>query len=340
MRRRIQIWPLLLLLAAVIACVGPESPAPAEAPKPPADFRPYTQNIDAEVKFEMLPIPGGEFVMGSPANEKGRSDHEGPQHAVTIRPFWLGKTEVTWDEYDIFRKEVGVENPEQSEEQRKASVDALTGPTPPYGDPLFGMGHDNMPAVNMTHHAAMEYCRWLAKKTGKPYRLPTEAEWEYACRAGTKGAYFFGDDPKKMDEYAWFADNAEDSTHEVGTKKPNPWGLYDIYGNVAEWCFDSYQKDAYKQHPTDKPTLSPVILPKPNRYPDVTRGGSYAEKADQCRSAARMPSDKQWIKLDPQRPKSIWWNAKAEFVGFRVARPVEEQENLKNVRSKVTREND
>src|SRR5260370_8751209 len=209
----------------------------------------------------MIAIPDGTFLMGSPASEQGRSEDEGPQHPIKIRPFWMGKTEVTWDEYDLFRKEKGVEAPEQNEERLKADADAITGPTKPYADETFGHGREKHPVLCITHHASMEYCRWLSAKTGKTYRLPTEAEWEYACRAGTKTAYCFGDDPKDLSDYAWFAKNSEELTHEVGQKKPNPWGLYDMYGNVAEWCLDAYDKDSYKKFPTHKPTRSPVLIP-------------------------------------------------------------------------------
>ena len=129
--------------------------------------------------------------------------------------------------------------------------------------------------------------RWLSAKTGKIYRLPTEAEWEYACRAGTKTAYFWGDEPDKIDEYAWYVNNAE-KPMPVGKKKPSPWGLYDIHGNVAEWCLDHYVADAYKQFPTDKPTLGPVILPDAKEYPYVARGGSWDDDADRC--SARRPA--------------------------------------------------
>jgi formylglycine-generating enzyme required for sulfatase activity len=184
----------------------------------------------------------------------------------------------------------------------------------------------------------MQYCRWLSMKTGKTYRLPTEAEWEWAARAGTKTAYFFGDDPAKLGDYAWYAANSDDKTHKVGEKKPNPWGLHDIYGNVAEWCVDHYDKTYYGTFPTDKPTVGPVLLPTAKRWSHVVRGGSWAEEPPGCRSAVRRGSDKSWIMLDPNRPQSIWWLTSADFVGFRLVRPVEEQDNLKGLRSKVTRQ--
>jgi formylglycine-generating enzyme required for sulfatase activity len=334
-------WAMLFgtTLAFVLLQFAPSSTGQTADGKPHVDRveqKAYTEKIPGtQVSFEMVPIPGGTYLMGSPDSEKGRKDDEGPQHPVQIKPFWMGKCEVSWDEYDTYWKvEEGKEEKAPAKEQ---NADAITRPTPPYADETFGHGREGNPVLCITHHAAMEYCRWLSKTTGKAYRLPTEAEWEWAARAGTTTAYFWGDDPKQAGDYAWFADNAEELAHPIGKKKPNPWGLYDIYGNVAEWCLDHYDKGYYTKFSTDKLTLEPVNLPTANRFPHVARGGSWADKTDRLRSASRRGSDKTWIKRDPQRPQSIWWLTDADFVGFRIVRAVEEQDNLKNIRSKVTR---
>jgi formylglycine-generating enzyme required for sulfatase activity len=340
-------WCLLLAGAAAAALAALAlSPAGRAAGEPtphvdPLKHEKYAEKIPgSEVSFEMVPIPGGTFLMGSPADEKGRSPDEGPQHPVGVKPFWMGKCEVTWDEYDQYWKSEALPVAEGAEGGKKPKdPDIITRPTPPYSDETFGHGRENHPVLCITHHAAMEYCRWLSQKTGKLYRLPTEAEWEWAARAGTQTPYFFGSDPQDLKDYAWFADDDPDElTQEVGKKKPNPWGLYDMYGNVSEWCLDQYKKDAYAAFPADKLTLEPVVPPSSARFPNVARGGSWADKADRCRSAARRGSDKSWIKLDPQRPQSIWWLTSADFVGFRIVREVEELDNLKHLRSKVTRE--
>jgi formylglycine-generating enzyme required for sulfatase activity len=319
----------------LVGLLAPADPPARACQTPAAEHKSYVEQIDgSKVKFDMIAIPGGTFLMGSPATEKRRSPDEGPQHPITLKPFWMGKCEVTWDEYDLYWRA----NPGQkfdTEPEKPKDADAITRPTPPYADETFEHGRDGHPVLGITHHAAMQYCRWLSFKTGKTYRLPTEAEWEYAARAGTKTAYFFGDDPAKLGDYAWFADNSEEKTKPVGQKKPNPWGLYDMYGNVAEWCLDHYRKDYYSTQPLDRPALQPVLVPTDRRFSHVARGGSWADEAPRCRSAARRGSDPSWIKLDPQRPQSIWWLTSADFVGFRVVRPVEEQDNLKNLRSKV-----
>ncbi|MFL5245965.1 MAG: formylglycine-generating enzyme family protein, partial [Gemmataceae bacterium] len=313
MRRLIQSALVAVAFAAVLAflLVGDIKERAEAAPALAGDLKPYTQKMPgADVSFDMVPIPGGEFVMGSPKAEKDRSDDEGPQHSVQIKPFWMGKYEVTWEEYDLFRgkptdeKEEGDKKAEPAKdkgktEEVKKDPDATTHPTNVYIDPYYNFGGGKQPAISMTHHAAMEYCYWLSKKTGKTYRLPTEAEWEYAARAGTKTAYFFGDDPKTLGDYAWFADNSDEQPHKVGEKKPNPWGLYDIYGNVAEFCLDHYDKNYYSTFPAGKTVLEPVLLPTEKRFGHVARGGSWADGAGLLRSASRRGSDMTWIKRDP-----------------------------------------
>ncbi len=334
-----------LFVAGVVALLWHDPPrampAPEDLPKiEPLTRKGYTETIPgSKVSFEMVPIPGGTFLMGSPASEAGRGADEGPQHPVKLNPFWMGKCEVTWDEFDLFWKKDKLPLPEKPTEGDK-TADAISRPTPTYVDETYGHPRAGHPVMCMSHHCAMEYCRWLSAKTGKAYRLPTEAEWEYAARAGTRTAYSFGNDPKQLDEYAWYAKNSADSLHKVGSKKPNAWGLHDMYGNVMEWCLDHYQKDAYAAFPLDKPTLSPVLLPTDKRFSHVARGGSWADEANECRSAARRGSDKEWIKDDPQRPQSIWWLTKMDVVGFRVVRAVEEQANLKGIKSKITKESD
>jgi formylglycine-generating enzyme required for sulfatase activity len=273
----------------------------------------------------MVPIKGGKFLMGSPAGEANRKDDEGPQHNVELDPFWMGKKEVTWDEYEIFSLLMDYQN--RKAESLKPTpqdnlADALARPTAPYCDMSFGMGKHGFPAISMTHHAARLYCQWLSAKTGRYYRLPTEAEWEYACRAGTTTAYSFGHDPKQLDEYAWDFDNSEDKYQKVGTKKPNPWGLYDMHGNVTEWCLDQYAPDYY-QHFAGKTAKNPVAIVE-KKYPCVVRGGSWSDDADRLRSATRRGSDRDWSRQDPCLPQSVWCHTDSIFNGFRIVRPLAE----------------
>jgi formylglycine-generating enzyme required for sulfatase activity len=331
---------LFLLAAAMGSPTGATGTALFEARNSPEEMKAYVETIPGtSVKFEMVPIPGGSFTMGSPASEPGRGSDEGPQHLVTIRPLWMQTIEVTWDEYDLFAFSQDLKKDRQlNAPDNKTTADAITYPTPPYADESFGYGKGKQPAISMTHHAAMEFCRWLSAKTGKTYRLPTEAEWEYACRAGSTTAYSFGDDPKKLSEYAWYTDNSDSAPHVGGKKRPNAWGLYDMHGNVAEWCLDQYSGDFYSRLNSAAAVLAPVMLPGENRYPHAVRGGSWDDEGGPLRSAARRASRREWSKRDPQRPQSIWWHTEAITVGFRVVRPLEEQENLKGLRSKVTRQ--
>jgi formylglycine-generating enzyme required for sulfatase activity len=292
----------------------------------------------------MVAIQGGTFLMGSPPNEPNRNDDEGPQHPVQVEPFWMGKCEVTWDEYDLFafsmdikkKKALGIDLEKQPESEKLA--DALTRPTPPYADETFGLGRRGQPVICITWHAAMEYCGWLSTKTGKLYRLPTEAEWEYACRAGSTAAFSFGDDPAALESHAWYIETSLDKPQPVGKKKPNAWGLHDMHGNVAEWCLDIYSAKEYSKSPLDKASINPINLPDARKYPHVVRGGGWDGDVGDVRSAVRLASDKEWSVQDPQRPQSIWWHTDATFVGFRIVRALDEQEKLRGLKSQVIKD--
>ena len=167
----------------------------------------------------MTPIPSGTFLFGSPNDEEDRGSDEGPQVEVQVSPFWMGTHEVTWAEYHLYQFRLDIEarragNTESAPQD--AWADAVSRPTPPYVPMDFGMGVEGYPAICMTQLAAKQYCKWLSMKTGRFYRLPTEAEWEYACRAGTTTAYSFGDDMDELEEYAWYFDNADDAYQLVG----------------------------------------------------------------------------------------------------------------------------
>ena len=248
----------------------------------------------------------------------------------------MEEEETRWDEYDAFAfgKDTWEGDP-MEEPATERLADAITRPSLPYLDQTFGFGRRGHPAIDMTQHGAMEYTRWLSAKTGKTYRLPTEAEWEYACRAGSQTPFYFGSDSKQLGDYAWFLDNSEARPHAPAKKKPNAWGLYDMLGNVAEWVLDDYDKDAYKSVKPGALLVEPVVLPTKKRYPKIVRGGSWDDEAKRLRCAARRPSSPDWSQHDPQAPQSIWWHTDASFIGLRVVRPVVEEKKLKDVKSLI-----
>ncbi len=288
-----------------------------------AAMKEYTSVVPKTgAKYTMTPIKAGEFLMGSPASEKMRKPDEGPQVKVKVDTFYMGKFEVTWDEYKPFMitpidryKDGAKKTPVVSDEP----VDVVSSPTSPYMEMSFGMGQDGFPAISMTEHSALKYCQWLSAQTGHFYRLPTEAEWEYACRAGTTTAYFFGDGDKDLGDYAWFFDNSPDSYQQVGKKKPNPWGLHDMLGNVVEWVLDQYSPGTYAANGAGatNPWVKPSTL-----YPRVARGGSWYDNPEDLRCAARKASSPAWKQQDPQLPKSIWYHTDAKWLGFRLCRPL------------------
>lgn len=278
------------------------------------DFKPYEQPIPgSSFHFKMIPINAGNFTMGSAATEKNRDTDESPQQKIHLSAFWIAAFEVTRDELDIFLKD---ENTSLNSE-----VDAITRPSPQYVDLSWGMGKEGgFPANSMSQFGALMYCRWLYQKTGAFYRLPTEAEWEYACRAGSTTAYFFGNDSAQLDKYAWYDKNSEDKFHKVGEKLPNAWGLYDMLGNVMEWTLDHYEP--YKASSSVK--NDPIVPVIPSRYPKTLRGGGFTETGSELRVANRYPSDPVWNRRDPQIPRSKWWLTDARSIGFRLVRPLKQ----------------
>jgi formylglycine-generating enzyme required for sulfatase activity len=235
------------------------------APAPPSQA--YRETIPGTlVAFEMVPVSGGTVVV------------EGA--TVTVAPFVIGKTEVTWDMYDVFA--LGLDAP------KGGGPDATARPSQPYGAPDYGWGHAGYPAISIARPAAQAFVEWLSAKTGKKYRLPTEAEWQ---RAADLAKY----SPSQADATAWHSGNADGRTHPVGSKKPDALGLLDLFGNAAEWV-----------------TASGSTA--------VTRGGSFRDAADEIGPKARAVADDSWNARDPQIPKSRWWLSDGPFVGFRVVR--------------------
>jgi len=274
-----------------------------------------------EVGFKMALIPAGSFQMGSPVTEENREEDEGPQMEVKVESFYIGVHEVTFEEFNIFREKELDLAPEGREDW---DADAFARPSPPYEDPTFGMGKEGFPAVSMTQFSALQYCKWLSDKTGEFYRLPTEAEWEYACRAGSTTTYYYGDDTEMIDDYAWHYDNSSEKYHKIGSKKPNAWGLYDMLGNVSEWTLDQYKKDAYATISAEMAAeINPWIQPT-RLHPRTVRGGSWDDSKEDHRCAARIRSSGKWKERDPQIPKSFWWNTDSPFVGFRLVKPAKQ----------------
>jgi len=308
-----------------------ENPATVEK------FERYTEYIPGTgVSFEMVAIPGGKYFIGSPEEETYRKEDEGPRREVEISPFFMGRTEVTWDEYLAFFSEMGVEGRTSDaylNSLTETDIDAITGPTPPWGAPDQGWGKNNYPAITITHHAARIYCLWLSKVTGKKYRLPTEAEWEYAARGGTTTPYFFDGDPKDFETkryrknfnpadtvgitaYINYNLNSQGRTKTPDLLKSNPFGLVNMLGNVAEFCLDWYTPDAYSGY-ADSILHDPTGPVAGTEY--VIRGGSFLNNAAYVRCASRdFTKHDAWLKTDPQIPKSIWWYSDCIHVGFRV----------------------
>ncbi|MEX0716156.1 MAG: formylglycine-generating enzyme family protein [Planctomycetaceae bacterium] len=294
---------------------------------------PYAATIPGtDVKYEMVPVPGGTSLIGSPAAETGRHDDEAPRFTVRVEPFWIGKYEVTWAEYRCYMETLDVFNDLAARGVRPLAkpedVDAVTTPSAVFRPQFtFANGDDpRLPAAMMSQFAARQYTKWLSGLSGAFHRLPSEAEWEYACRAGAETAFSF-DDAARFAEFGWCAANSDQTTHRVGLKKANAWGLHDMHGNVAEWVLDRYDPHAYRRFEGKTIAADAAILWPTQLAPRVLRGGSYESEAVECRSAARLPSaDGDWQSRDPNFPHSPWWfsDETALGVGFRIIRPLVE----------------
>ena len=295
-------------------------------------FENFTEMIPGtRVSFKMVALPGGTFNMGSPDGESLRDPDEGPVRKVTLSKFWMAETEVTWDEYMAFFRATSSQGRTEGTVVSNRKTDAISGATPPWGAPDQGWGKGSRPAITMSWHAANVYCRWLSQVTGKHYRLPTEAEWEYACRAGTETPYFFKGSPEKLTSdgflkkifgpdtagiasHVVYSVNSGSKTEEPSFVKANPFGLKNMPGNVAEFCSDYYSPDFYK---TDSLFIDPKGPARGTEH--VIRGGSFRSDARDVRSSARdFTRTKAWLVTDPQMPKSIWWYSDCIDVGFRV----------------------
>lgn len=296
--------------------------------------------------ISMIAVPGGEFLMGSPEGEAFRKSDEGPQKKVKVSDFFMGEIEITWDQFWAFYSETMSEGRTPPSviyaNNSREDIDAVSGPTPPFGLPDQGWGMGSRPAITMTHYSAQTFCQWLSLKTGRKYRLPTEAEWEYAARGGTDTPYFFEGNPKKLSNegflknifkadttgiysHAVYANNSGNRTKMPEDVKANPFGLKNMLGNVMEYCEDWYSEDAYKSIKDGE--LDPKGPAAGTEH--VVRGGHYNSDAAELRSAARSHTEHdKWLRTDPQNPKSIWWYSDIKGIGFRVV--CEVPENLNN----------
>lgn len=241
----------------------------------PEDMKAYTDTIPGTlITFDMVPVPGGTLTLETP---------EGPE-TVEIKPFWISRTETTWDEFDVYAF---------IDKEEVVNGEIIIRPSKPYGAPDRGFGHKGYAALSMSYGVAATYAQWLGLKVDEPYRIPSEAEWEFACRAGAEVDP--GADKSTLAEKAWYWDNAFSSTHPVGKLAPNAWGIHDMLGNALEWCVG--------------------LDGEP-----VGCGGHYDSKAEDVACSARLEQTPAWQETDPQIPKSIFWLTDATFIGFRIMR--------------------
>lgn len=236
---------------------------------------PFVETIPKSVvKIEMLPIPGGTVKIG--------------ERDVAVKPFHMAKTETVWEAYDAFLLSG---EPSPPYDETEFAADAIARPSKTYILADLNWGHQGYPAINISDLSATMFCRWLASVTGKKYRLPTEAEWELACRGGVPGEWTV--DPTTLEETSWNLGNSKRTTHPVATKKPNAFGLHDMLGNVGEWATDLDGKS-------------------------VLCGGTFQDEPSAISPTTRKRWTPKWQERDPQIPQSRWWLSNGPFAGFRV----------------------
>lgn len=306
------------------------------------EFADFSEQIPGTpLSFKMVAIPSGTYKMGSPDDEPFRKEDEGPIRQVTVSKFFMAEVQTTWDLYWSFYAHTMSEGrtpPESvfANNSNNPAVDAISGPTAPFGFPDQGWGGGTRPAITMTPYAAETFCQWLSLKTGKKYRLPTEAEWEYAARGGTETAYFFEGNPKDFSDFGFwrkffspstdvissyviYNKNSQNRTQEPAKVQANPFGLKNMLGNVLEFCADKYDAEAYSK--TSNTVTDPLVT---SGEEWVVRGGNYTSDASELRSATRFHTKTaDWMRTDPQQPKSIWWYSDIKGIGFRVVCEVE-----------------
>ncbi len=293
---------------------------------------PYATTLPGtDISLYMVPIRGGVFRMGDNENES-----TSPEFRVKVEPFWMSVYETTWEQYwrfmDLGASDGGMKDVQSGglrivTEDNK--IDAVTCPSPLYEPSVtYDAGQeDEQCAATITQYAAKQYTKWLSLSSGQFYRLPYESEWEHACRAGTTTRFYFGDDDDELEEHAWFENNSDEERHEVGELEPNPWGLYDMYGNVSEWVLDGYSEQGYlfaKGAAADKVFSVTEAYQQPKKVTQrVLRGGCFQQTAEHCNSVARQSAE-DWRIADPNTPDSPWWFSDSESmgVGFRIIRPL------------------
>ncbi|MFC2080064.1 SUMF1/EgtB/PvdO family nonheme iron enzyme [Bacteroidota bacterium] len=295
-------------------------------------FADFAEKIPySAVDFKMIAIPGGTFMMGAEEGDKYADADEFPAREISLDSFFMGENEVSWDEYLTWYSQTTSQG-RTTDIGVLEGIDGLSGATPPYGNPDQGWGVGRRPAITMTFYAAEKYCEWLSAVTGKKYRLPTEAEWEYAARGATNSTYYFegkvkdysdaglkskifGADTSVINSHVIYVKNSAGKTQLPDLVKANPFGLKNMLGNVAEFCQDIYINDAYSKYSGLQ--NNPLILSGGSEQ--VVRGGSFLSDARELRVADRNKTKHDdWLKTDPQIPKSRWWYSDCYHVGFRV----------------------